>query len=305
MTLGLVKALRSVDIGLADVPAAEKFFTDTWNLQVTNRVGEVVYLRGSGADHHLLVLHPRPQSELVSVSLRAASTQALETLARNTVAHGGSVVSPRHPVTEPGGGEAIVVRDPQGRILRFVAGDERRPAGADTHKDQPFRLAHAVLNSHDVAGALPFYEQAFGMRLSDRTRIMAFVRIPQDGPGDHHSIALADADNDCLSHIAFVMQDVDAVMRGGGRMKDAGYAIEWGPGRHGPGDNAFNYFVGPGGYVSEYTSHVEQVDDNYPVGSPDDWKWPAGRVDQGGISAPPSKTLKDAQRQVAFAAATS
>ena len=33
MTLGLVKALRSVDIGLADVPAAEKFFTDTWNLQ--------------------------------------------------------------------------------------------------------------------------------------------------------------------------------------------------------------------------------------------------------------------------------
>ena len=62
MTLGLVKALRSVDIGLADVPAAEKFFTDTWNLQVTNRVGEVVYLRGSGADHHLLVLHPRPQS---------------------------------------------------------------------------------------------------------------------------------------------------------------------------------------------------------------------------------------------------
>lgn len=301
MTLGLVKALRSVDIGLADVPAAEKFFTETWHLRVADRVGGVVYLRGSGADHHLLALHPRARSELLSVTLRAASPQALEILARNVDAHGGEVVSPRQPVTEPGGGEAVVLRDPQGRILRIVAGDARH---ADTagNKDQPIRLAHAVLNSHDVAAALPFYENALGMRLSDRTRIMAFIRIPQDGPGDHHSIALADADNDCLNHIAFVMQDVDAVMRGGGRMKDAGYAIEWGPGRHGPGDNAFNYFVGPGGYVIEYTSDVEQVGDDSPVGGPEDWKWPAGRVDQWGISAPPSKILKDAQRQIAFAA---
>jgi catechol 2,3-dioxygenase len=304
MTLGPLRALRSVDIGLADVPAAEKFFTETWNLQVADRAGQVVYLRGSGADHHLLALHPRARSELLSITLRASSPQALDALARDALAHGGSIVSPRQPVTEPGGGEAVVVRDPQGRILRFVVGDARNTDTAG-HKDQPIQLAHAVLNSHDVAAALPFYEKALGMRLSDRTRIMAFVRIPQDGAGDHHSIALADADNDCLNHIAFVMPDVDSVMRGGGRMKDAGYATEWGPGRHGPGDNAFNYFVGPAGFVIEYTSDVEQIDDSYPVGSPDDWKWPAGRVDQWGISAPPSKTLKEAQRQIAFAAVSS
>jgi len=299
MTLGPIQSLRSVDIGLADVPAAEKFFTETWNLRVADRVGEVVYLRGSGADHHLLVLHPRSRSELLSVTLRASSPQALDAVARDALAHGGSVISPRRPVSEPGGGEAVVLRDPQGRILRIVAGDARHSDTAG-HKDQPIRLAHAVLNSHDVVAGLPFYENALGMRLSDRTRIMAFVRIPQDGAGDHHSIALADADNDCLNHIAFVMPDVDAVMRGGGRMKDAGYATEWGPGRHGPGDNAFNYFIGPGGYVIEYTSDVEQVDDSYRVGSPEDWKWPPGRVDQWGISAPPSPTLKDAQRRIAF-----
>ncbi|MCZ4313173.1 VOC family protein [Comamonadaceae bacterium G21597-S1] len=303
MPLGLVSALRSVDIGLADVAAAESFFTDIWNLRVTARDLGVVYLRGSGADHHLLALHPRARSELVSVTLRATSAEALDRLAEQALAHGGAVVLPRHRVSEPGGGEAVVLRDPQGRILRFVFGDERH-VDTTVGKDQPIQLAHAVLNSHDVAAGLPFYENALGMRLSDRTRIMAFVRIPQDGPGDHHSVALADADNDCLNHIAFVMPDVDAVMRGGGRMKDAGYAIEWGPGRHGPGDNAFNYFVGPGGYVIEYTSDIEQVDDNYRVGNPDDWKWPPGRVDQWGISPPPSQVLKHAQRQIAFAPAT-
>ena len=193
----------------------------------------------------------------------------------------------------------MVVRDPQGRILRFVWGDEKHVAQPD-HKDKPIRLAHAVLNSHDVAAGLPFYENALGFKLSDRTRIMAFIRIPMKSSGDHHSIALADADNDCLNHIAFVMPNLESVMRGGGRMKDAGYGIEWGPGRHGPGDNAFNYFVGPAGFVIEYTADVEQVDDSYVAGSPDDWKWPPGRVDQWGISLPPSARLKEAQRQIAF-----
>jgi catechol 2,3-dioxygenase-like lactoylglutathione lyase family enzyme len=300
MPQGLVSALRSADIGLADVPAAEKFFTGIWNLTVADRAGEVVYLRGTGADHHLLALHPRPKSELLSVTLRVRSAQALDLLAKTVPTHGGVVLTPRACVTGPGGGEAIMVRDPQGRNLRFVYGDTPH---SDTtgQKDKPIRLAHAVLNSHDVAAGLPFYENALGMRLSDRTRIMAFIRIPQTGPGDHHSVALADADNDCLNHIAFAMTDVESVMRGGGRMKDAGYAIEWGPGRHGPGDNAFNYFVGPAGFVIEYTCDVEQIDDSYHTGKPDDWKWPPGRVDQWGISDPPSLRLKEAQRQIAFA----
>ena len=118
---------------------------------------------------------------------------------------------------------------------------------------------------------------------------------------DHHTLAFADADNDALNHVAFVMPTLDAVMRGGGRMKDAGHPIEWGPGRHGPGDNAFNYFIDPFGLVIEYTAEVQQIDDGYVVRGPADWAWPTGRVDHWGISAPPSARLKQAQRAVLFA----
>ena len=107
--------------------------------------------------------------------------------------------------------------------------------------------------------------------------------------------------NDALNHVAFLMPTLDGVMRGGGRMKDAGYGIEWGPGRHGPGDNAFNYFVGPFDLVIEYTAEVEQVDDSYQAGRPEDWKWPPGRVDQWGIGVGPTDRLKHAQRTVLFA----
>lgn len=302
MTEPLVASLRSVEIGMPDVAASEAFYTGIWNLSVTARQGQSVYLRGTGADHHLLSLHVSERPEIRMLTFRATSARALDQIAAQSIQQGGSMVASRAVLTEPGGGEYVTVRDPQGRVLRIVWGDTRH---ADTagHPDKPIRLAHAVLNSHDVAAGLPFYEKALGFKLSDRTRIMAFIRIPMRPSGDHHSVALADADNDCLNHIAFVMPGLESVMRGGGRMKDAGYGIEWGPGRHGPGDNTFNYFIGPAGFVIEYTADVEQVDDSYIARGPEDWKWPAGRVDQWGISAPPSQRLKEAQRQILFAAA--
>jgi catechol 2,3-dioxygenase-like lactoylglutathione lyase family enzyme len=299
MISSLLHSLRSVDFGVPDLEAAEKFFTDIWRLQVVDRYLGSVYLRGTGRDHHLLALHSSEKPILVSLSLRASSSEALDRISYTVSAHGGTLLQARAPVREPGGGEAVLVRDPQGRILRILWGDAQGTEVLNL-PDSPIRLAHAVLNSHNVAEGLTFYESVFGMRLSDRTRIMAFIRIPREPRGDHHSLALADADNDCLNHVAFVMPDVEAVMRGGGRMKDAGYPIEWGPGRHGPGNNSFNYFIGPAGFVIEYTADVEQVDHNYPVRGPQDWKWPEGRYDQWGISAPPSPRLKDAQRQINF-----
>jgi hypothetical protein len=125
---------------------------------------------------------------------------------------------------------------------------------------------------------------------------MAFMNCGSD----HHSVGVHVADNDALNHLAFLMPSLDAVMRGGGRMKDAGHAIEWGPGRHGPGNNAFNYFIDPFGLVIEYTAEVEQIDDRYVPGTPESWKWPTGRVDHWGISQPPTPKLRAAQRQVFF-----
>jgi catechol 2,3-dioxygenase len=37
----------------------------------------------------------------------------------------------------------------------------------------------------------------------------------------------------------------------------------WGVGRHGPGNNVFSYFIEPNGFVTEYTTEVDQVDDSY------------------------------------------
>ena len=292
----LISALRSVALTVPDLTLAEDFFTRTWHLQVVARTDNALYLRGAGSDHHLLALHHAPgAARILHITLRARSLNALSLAAQKTVSAGGHVLAPTAPLTEPGGGQAVTLTDPDGRVFRLVYEDEQ----LDTIDvpDMPVRLAHVVLNSSHVENTRQFMEAALDFSMSDRTRIMAFMRCNND----HHSVALGDTDNNALNHIAFLMPDIDAVMRGGGRMQEAGFPIEWGPGRHGPGDNAFNYFIGPFDLVIEYTAEVEQIDDSYQTGQPSDWTWPPGRVDQWGISPPPSARLKEAQRAVVFA----
>jgi len=293
-----IAGLRSVALTVPDLAAAERFYVDTWQLAVAHRGEGVLYLRGSGSDHHLLALHAAPGTPLIlKVTLRARTAEALEAVLAATRAAGGIIERAAAPAPDPCGGTAIVIRDGDGRRFEIVHGDALCNAEEPPPADQPVRLAHAVLNCHAVETTRAFLEQALGFVLSDRTRIMAFMNCNSD----HHSLALGDTDNDALNHIAFLMPTLDAVMRGGGRMKDADMPPQWGPGRHGPGDNAFNYFIDPFGIVIEYTAEVEQIDDSYRPGMPGDWTWPPGRVDQWGIGQMPTDALKQAQRRVMFA----
>ena len=98
------------------------------------------------------------------------------------------MLEPVGPIGEPGGGVGITVADPDGRVFRVVHGDLVHEPGKEV-ADRPIRLAHVVLNAHDVAATQRFFESVFGFKLIDRTRIMAFLNCDRD----HHTVALGDA----------------------------------------------------------------------------------------------------------------
>ncbi len=291
-----VIALRSIDIGVSDVEANAKFYTDVWALERVDGDGGSVYLRGTGASHHILALHPRPRAELLSVNLAAADKSAVDGLHAKAKGFGVTDLDAPESLKEPGGGYGFSFKDGEGRVLRIIAGDEEHAEDGDSG-DRPRKLSHAVFNSTEVERSTEFFHDVLGFKLSDRTRMMNFIRCN----ADHHSVAFAHGDASTLNHIAYEMPDLDSVMRGAGRLLDNGYPIEWGVGRHGPGNNVFAYFVGPDNFVIEYTGEIEQVDDGYRQGEPDDWQWPPGRVDRWGVSAPPSDRIKTAQQKIKFA----
>jgi catechol-2,3-dioxygenase len=288
--------LRGVDLGVADVRAAAAFFTDTWRLSVVGERAGSVYLRGTGGYHHILSLHPRSRAELLRVNLAAAGRKEVDALHDRVARCAPPEIRPPHAVEEPGGGYAFSFRDPDGRVVRVIAGDERhRDAGPDP--DRPIKITHIVLNTPRQEAAAAFWVEALGFEVSDRS-LLTFIRCNSE----HHNIAFHPGKSETLHHIAFEVADIDSVMRGVGRMRDRGYPIEWGPGRHGPGNNVFAYFVGPEGFVIEYTAEVERVDDGYRVRTPEEWRYPPGHSDLWGATPPPTARMKEAQDRIGFAA---
>jgi catechol 2,3-dioxygenase-like lactoylglutathione lyase family enzyme len=196
--------------------------------------------------------------------------------------------------TDPGDGHGIVVKLPEGELLRFLAGtsDVAPIAG----RNLPVKLTHVVFNSADAEASGHAVEDVLGFRVSDRTKGMVFVRCNDS----HHSTAFSRAGFASLNHIAFEMDDLDAVMRGIGRMRDHQFAPAWGPGRHGPGANVYAYYIAPFGPVIEFSTAVEKVPADYRTGEPDDWTWPPNRIDQWGISDKDFAGLRVAEERFRF-----
>jgi catechol-2,3-dioxygenase len=292
---GDITGLRGVDLGVSDVALHARFYIDVWRLAVVAERGGSVYLRGSGAYCHILALHPRSEPALMCVNLAAADRDAVDRLHARVAAAGALQVGPAAPVAEPGGGYGFAFLDPEGRSVRVIAEDARH-ADARLLPDRPERITHVVLNTPRPEDAAAFWVKALGFEVSDRS-LLTFIRCNDD----HHSIAFHPGESATLHHIAFEMDGVDSVMRGAGRMRDAGRPIEWGPGRHGPGNNVFAYFVGPDDFVIEYTAEVEKVDRNHRVREPRDWTYPTGHTDLWGATPPPSARMKSAQKKIRFA----
>jgi catechol-2,3-dioxygenase len=292
----MLTGLRGVDLGVRDVAAQARFYTEVWRLSVAAERGGSVYLRGSGAYHHILALHPRAEPALLCINLAAADRASVDALHARVTAAGATQVDSPAAIGEPGGGYGFAFLDPEGRAVRVIAEDARH-ADARSEPDRPLKITHVVLNTPRQEEAAAFWVRALGFQVSDRS-LLTFIRCN----ADHHNLAFHPGERSTLHHIAFEMDGVDSVMRGAGRMRDAGHAIEWGLGRHGPGNNVFAYFIGPDNFVIEYTAEIEQVDDRYRVREPREWAYPPGHSDLWGATPPPSERMKAAQQQIGFAA---
>src|SRR6202043_1290128 len=146
MTRFPVSALRSVDLGTPDLRRSEQFYVTVWGLEVVARDNGAVYLRAGGCDHHVVALHQSARPELRAVTFRVASTDDFTVIAGNVLGQGGQVISPPAANPAPDGGTIMIVRGPEGGLLRFVHGDIVH-AAKSSWPDRPQRLAHVNLNT--------------------------------------------------------------------------------------------------------------------------------------------------------------
>lgn len=283
--------LRSIEMVLPQAAQAADFLINIWKTELAGVQNNTHYLRGSGTFPYLVALEEGDKQFVRSVTF-VCEADELADIKTKVAAKG---LNARAEVcTDLGGGEGIIVELAEGELLRFLVGAEEVAPLDD--KDLPVKLTHVVFNSEDAERTGYLVEEVLNFTVSDRTKGMVFVRCNDS----HHSTAFARAGFSSLNHIAFEMQDIDAVMRGVGRLRDHDYAPAWGPGRHGPGDNVFAYFIAPFGAVVEFSTAVEKVPEDYKVGAPEDWTWPENRIDQWGMSDKDFVGLKEAEASFTF-----
>ena len=285
--------IRSIELELPDRESAVRFFRDTWGLLDAGERNGTSYLRGTENIPYVVSITESGEPAVTAVTFSGSKTE-LERIRRRAAA-ARVPLGPVRKFDEPGGGSGFYLEGPEGHVFRFVV-ERKRAKKLRPDRDRPLQVTHVVLNARDREACTRFAVEVLGFRLSDRTGFMNFVRCDSV----HHAIAYAQSDNSWLNHIAFEMIDIDAVMRGIGRLKDAGIETFWGPGRHGPGNNVFAYFVAPFGAAVEYTSEIQRIGNRYKVGTPGDWKWPPNRNDHWGVSARNAAAILQAERKFSF-----
>lgn len=252
-----LRGLRHVGLRTNQFDDAVAFYSGPWGLEIVERTESAAYLRASGPEHHVLELHRAERNGLHHISFAAATTQQVDACAEWVVAEGAIVTEEPGRSDRPGGGYAFRFKDFENRLIEVSAEVEAvaERSGAD---HVPRKVAHIVLNTTDIDAAVASYTRLLGLRVSDWSEHkMVFLR----SNADHHVVAFNQHEWVSPNHVAYEVASLDSFMRSIGRLKVAGHETAWGPGRHGPGDNAFAYYIDPAGLVPEVTAEVFQIDE--------------------------------------------
>ena len=281
-----VTHLRHISLRCAAFDESVDYYAGPWGLQqLTDSDDRAAVLRATGPEHHVLELHRADRNGVDHIGLGLADDRAVDTAAAGLAARGARLLSEPAELDRPGAGYGFRIADPEGRVVELAARTEAvasLPDGA-----APTKIAHVVLNTADIEALCTWWCDVLGFRVSDWSeRQMVFLRCNTD----HHSIAFNRAEWASLNHVAYEVPSLDAYMASLGRLARAGHAVGWGPGRHGPGNNAFGYFVDPAGTVPEITAEVQQVDEATWI--PRTWPRTPEMSDRWGTAGPPSPEMR-------------
>ena len=291
MTNAKVTGIRSVELGVTNLDLSAAFYSHIWGLDPVVSDGDTIHLRANGSEHHIVTLRERPKAGMLGVHFATTDRAAVDALHAKAKGFGANVATaPANLPASSGGGYGFQFKTPEGHVLN-VSADVARHPNEVSDRSKPLKLSHVVLNSARVEEQTGFFVDLLGFKLSDSSHVMDFIRCS----ADHHSIAMARGEGPSLNHMAYEVANIDGLMRGAGRLKSNGFNIEWGVGRHGPGNNVFSYFVEPNGFVVEYTAEVEQIDEaTYIPHDADYWANFPGRPCRWGMGGFPSNRLRAA-----------
>ncbi|SUE42663.1 VOC family protein [Roseomonas gilardii] len=259
-----------------DLDKSLRFYTEVLGLVVSDQEGGVAYLRGiEESCHHSVVLvasEGGPSAECLG--MRVASEDDLHRARDHFIAAGGSAefVERAHQgptlLTSFGPGTPPIELCSSMPVLPRLLNNFPAQKGG-----RALRLDHYQCAVPDVPGTVAKF-MALGFRPSKYTahvetgKLLSIFLTRKNNP---HDLVLAQAAGPRLHHVAFVVSDLQTMLRAADIAGNLGYGrdVEHGPGRHGPPNGVFLYFRDPDGHRIEFILPPMQFMD--PEDVPNAW----------------------------------
>jgi len=253
-TMEIGASLAQLELFASDPQALSAFYASTFCLR-TARDGEAITC--SAPERQLLIV-PGDGGQLRRASYRFHESSMFEAHRRALQARGLETIE--HAA------ERFTVRDPEGRLITFLA-----PATAPRlESDEPFaaRLQHFGVRTPSPAPLADFYVDQLGFVLSDRVLdddgnlTAAFLRTDSE----HHSMAIFRAPVVRFDHFSCEAPGWEPLRDWADHMAEVGVDLAWGIGRHGPGNDTFLMVQDMDGNMGEISSDLERCAPDRPAG---------------------------------------
>ncbi len=242
-----VRQLDHVTLRVPDLEAAVAFYSRVLGLGEVGRdpgSGSIRLSAASGdgalAAYHHVVLYQGEPAGLEHYALAVPDEAGLAESAALLRRRGIVVDGPR--VFEGVHGPAVRLRDADGYLCELTAS---LPPATRPSTPVPFRivqLTHINLRTLDPERSAQWWQEVMDLCLSDLIpQTFYWLRCRTE----HATIALVRAPGTGMHHIGFEIASWEDMRRLLDHFVAQGVPVEYGPGRHGPGNSIFVYVVDP------------------------------------------------------------
>jgi catechol 2,3-dioxygenase len=270
-----ISQLAHVQLKTPRIEESLRFYKEVLGLEESGRHAGSVFLRGWGEHfYHSIELVEGREPGMGCIGWRAQGPEQLEEAAKRIERTGAGV---GWVEANPGRGKAYRYRGPGGHehqlfweVTRF------RATGVDAPsfpiRPQRFKprgvaarsLDHVTISTANPAGDAKWHAETLHHRFTEET-----IADPEAGFGDFVVFAMTSVCERAhdfglvadfspvkgrIHHVAFWVDQREELRRAADVLLDADVAIEFGPGRHGMGEQDYIYFREPGGFRIELNS---------------------------------------------------
>lgn len=255
-------AVSHIGLRVPDVATAQVFYGRVLGLVTQDQFSNATVRMGWGTGHHVIDLIPgEPGLDHFGFEVRDEDglpgiRQRLEAAGHDVNQLDASVID--SPVGEPVG---ISVMNPDGTPVHFHSPVWRQGEGISDPGRRPMKFQHTTIGTAAVQPMVDFFVNTVGFRISDQLEDGRFCWLRSDK--DHHTLAVVNVEQTgVLDHYSYDLAEWEDFKSWCDRLTELDVKVQWGPGRHGPGNNLFVFFDDPAGNHIELSAEMEKFYDD-------------------------------------------